>query len=81
MDDVNRQYDDVSIGHQGMWNALASNTHWCISSLIQTIVSLYPEVANSVSVLLEKELFVPALNNSFPRFLSTNQNDSCWTFE
>ena len=78
MDDVQRVDDNVSLGHQTMWNILRSNSHPYLSQLVQTIMYNYPDEINDISLLLEKELFVPIPAPSSR--LSTNQNDSCWTF-
>ena len=78
MDDVQRVDDNISLGHQTMWNILRSDSHPYLSQLVQTIMYNYSNEIDNISLLLEKELFVPIPAPSSR--LSTNQNDSCWTF-
>lgn len=80
MDDYNRYYDNVNLGHYAMWNILRSNNHWCLSSLIQSIILAYPNISNDVSLLMEKEFLVPVQYVGPNQILSTNENDACWTF-
>ena len=79
-DDERYGLDNVAIGHQGMWNIISSSQHLYVSSLVCDIISAYPSLKNAIGVLLEQERFSSQLFYQSSS-LSTNPNNSCWTFD
>ena len=80
LDDEERNgVDNVSIGHQEMWNIISSSQHLYLSSLINDIVSAYPYLKSDIGHILEQERFSSHLLSPVSS-LSTNPNSSCWSF-
>lgn len=75
-----RANDSVALGHSAMWSAIKSSNHWCISSLISTIISAHEEQRSAIGLILENEGFAPIPSGSGNTSLVTNSNNPCWTF-
>lgn len=80
MDDVTRTDDNVSIGHQNMWNILKKRKHENILSLVTDIINANSELREEISLILEKEKFSFSLNK-YNGVISLISNADCWTVE
>lgn len=80
LDNETREGDSVALGHSAMWSAIRSSNHWCISSLISTILSSHADQRSAIGRILENEGFAPMIDNSNNSSFTTNPGDNCWTF-
>lgn len=80
MDNVNRADDEVSLGHQEMWNCLRQRQNWCLAKLIDVIIERNPSQRSSIGKLLEKENFACHRTSLPSNKLSGNPNNVSWTF-
>lgn len=80
MDDIARKDDNVSIGHQNLWNILKRKKHENILSLVVDIINVNDEFKEGISLILEKEQFSFSLNK-YNGPISLDNNADCWTVE
>lgn len=80
MDDIVRKDDNVSIGHQNMWNILKRKKHENILSLVVDIINVNDEFKEGISLILEKEQFSFSLSK-YNGPISLENNADCWTVE
>ena len=79
LDNAQREGDNVSLGHQAMWDIISESEHSNISSLVVDIISNYPNLTDDIGLILEQEKFSATLS-SMSTVFSTDPNNSCWSF-
>lgn len=80
LDDVTRANDNVGLGHETMWTAIATSCHSNISELICTILSQNESQRSAIGKILELEGFSPTPSSYQNSSLSVESTNSCWTF-
>ena len=78
MDEEEREYGDVSLGHKNIWNILRNRTHENILSLVTDIVNNNYNLKDKIALILEKEKFSFSLEK-YNGDINLNENDDCWT--
>ena len=78
MDEEEREYDDVSLGHKNIWNILRNRTHENILSLVTDIVNNNYNLKDKIALILEKEKISFSLEK-YNGAINLNEDDDCWT--
>lgn len=80
LDNINREYDDVALGHAAMWNAIQSAGRcYAAGNLFLKIAEQNPEFFSEINQLLNRERFAEIPPQSQPQEPEPQEPEDDWT--